>query len=230
MKVGIIAPTKMMAKYCNTYHLYCLPELVIEDKRYYTFFKERSLSGKFIFMDSVKVGWKREPISNYILDRALDMINPAGLILPSYSFNLPATLEVAKETYERYKTYSYLLVSCLEGTNYEEVGKAVEYLPQTDMRAIPSYLLKIVKEGLEQVQLGQEVVNNVVIIENQSNVYEAYGFSGLLLTSLPVRLGLQGRLNSNYQPSPETLNYKEEEDNFPSMVRENIEEAIRFYE
>ena len=47
---------------------------------------------------------------------------------------------------------------------------------------------------------------------------------------MPVRLGLEGRTNTNIIPSPKTLDLtKEMEDQYPKVVEKNIDDILDYY-
>ncbi len=70
-----------------------------------------------------------------------------------------------------------------------------------------------------------------LFIENRLRIEELTPTQGsIICTSLPIRLGLQGRLLPNFSPTPQSLTMNEEEDNYPEVVIRNIQEAIEYYE
>lgn len=221
MRVGIIAPIKFLKEYCITDVQYCLPSLIINSETYRNFYLHRRELGNIIILDSTKIGWVRKPEDIRVVQEALKILQPSMLILPSYMFNYRKTIQVASEWTGRIRGLK--LVGCLEGASLQEIRKCREKIKGVNQYAIPSHLhniYKITKHG-----------SPLVYIENHSWVEElSTSLDGILLTSLPVRLGLQGRVLSNYKPRPPGLTFYEEEDKYPTITRKNIEEALIYYE
>lgn len=217
MRVGIIAPIKFLEKYCITNIQYCLPALVVENQTYRNFYCKRRIQGNTIILDCKKPGWKREPEDINIVKKAIEILEPDLVIAPSCMFR-------PKESEEIYKWFRKVIkarnvVRCIEGTSEKEVGKYVE---EGNFTAIPSYMFKYA--------LKRRWVNNIIFIENHLSIDELKGYQGLLVTSLPIRLGLQGRVLSDYLPSPPSLTFYETEDKYPMVTRKNVEETLEYYE
>jgi len=206
----------MLDKYCITEFQYCLPKLIVESKKYRNFYSKHQ--NVFTIMDMRKMGWKKEPEDFGIVEKALSMVTPDLVILPSYMYELGRTLEVGRRFLEEFKPKH--VAGCLEGTTYEEVEACKDCLKEMGVGAFasPSHLYKTYKEDVQ------------VYIENHLHIKELGGLDGILVTSLPVRLGLLGRLVSDYLPSPPSLNFYEEENNFPLIVERNIKEVLTYYE
>lgn len=222
MKIGIIAPIKGLKKYCTTEVQYCLPSLILKSEKYREFYLERKDKGNLVLLDSRKVGWRREPESLQVTKEAVSILEPSVLILPSYMYDSGRTVDIASQYLRELKPKS--VVGCVEGTTEDEAIMCAKKLTKLGLvtLAIPSHLFKFCKQ----------IVHNgpTIYIENHLNMEELDGQEGVLVTSLPVRLGLQGRLISDYLPSPPSLTFHEKEDNFPNLIRRNIEEIINFYE
>jgi len=221
MKVGIIAPIESLKKYCITDIQYCIPNLIVSSKEYRDFYKEQEKKASLLVLDTVKVGWKREPEDFGVVEKALSYINPTLIITPSYMYNLNKTIEVAEQFLTNFKPK--MVAGCLEGTTEKEVQVCSAALKElgVNTKAIPAHILRIKKE----------VKGNgpTIYIDNHLTIKELDGLEGVLVTSLPIRLGLQGRLLSDYMPSPPLLNFYEE-DKFQEMIEKNIKELRNFYE
>jgi hypothetical protein len=217
MKVGIIAPIKFLEKYCITDIQYCLPYLLISSETYRNFYKKRKDLGDTIILDCRKVSWKREPEDFNIIKESLKILEPNLIIAPSYMFNSKASSEILKNFLTEIPISRKKVVKCLEGATKEELL----YLPWTEELAIPSHMyrfLPIIK-----------CTPKTIFIENHLNVEELDGMKGILVTSLPIRLGLQGRLLSDYRPSPNSLTFYEEDDKYEKITRKNVEDIIEYY-
>jgi hypothetical protein len=219
MRVGIIAPTKLLNEYCTTDTQYCLPKLLVQDQDYLEFYKERKRLGNYIIMDIKKLGWKREPEDFGVVWQALNRLEPSIVILPSFMFNLQKTLGVIQEFLREFNPSSY--APCFEVSTPESFYEFILESKGQETYALPSHLYRYYKN----LKLERQIIH----IDNHININELEGKEGILVTSLPIRLGLQGRLITDYLPSPPSLTFEEYKDPFPKIVKRNIEETLRFY-
>ncbi len=216
MKVGIIAPIKFLDKYCITNIQYCLPHLLCKNKEYREFYTNRQREGNTIILDCRNPTWKREPASPNEVGLSLKLINPTIIVAPSQMFNSLLSRDLYREFLTKFPSLSYKTVRCLEGTSKED---AKEYFKEPI--AIPSHMYNYV--------LGKAWGPQTIFVENHLNLEELDRREGILVTSLPVRLGLRGRLLSNYLPSPPSLTFYEEENKYPEITGKNVEETIEYY-
>ncbi len=217
MQIGIITPIKLL-KYCTTKTQYVIPSLFYENKAYKDFYLAKRKEKCYIILDIRKVSWRRAPETNLdMVKNTIKELNPNAIILPSFMFEAKRTMEYIKN----YKVKSSgKLFGCLEGTNLDEVLKLKEYYEEIGVTsfAIPSHIYNACTEVLSK--------STLIYLENHRRVEELDGCKGILVTSLPVRLGLQGRLLSDFLPSPPNLTFNEEENKFPKIVERNIKELI----
>jgi hypothetical protein len=222
MEIGIIAPTKLLSKFCCLTEIqYCIPKLIVEDKKYRDFFTERESSGDLIILDLRSLGWKRKPESLEICRKALELLDRPLVVLPSYMYEVKRTLEVA-EVYLGELRPS-IVSGCIEGTDSKEAESCAKKLKELGLRtlSIPAHLYPFFKTFNSE---GPRVY-----LDNYQKIEELAGIEGTLVTSLPVRLGLDGRLLSDHTPSPPSLTYSEDIA-FPKIVEKNIKDAISYYE
>lgn len=217
MRTGIISPIKFLDKYCITDVQYCLPSLLVNSEPYWKFYKEKKKKGDIIILDCKKVSWRREPEDFRTIKLALGLLKPDIVIAPSHMFNNKDTLEVYKEFIEEFSSLSHITVGCMEGTSEEFLYS----YPKRKTFAVPSHMYKYIGD----VKLGP----NTIYIENHLCLNELDGRKGILVTSLPIRLGLQGRLLSDWKPSPNSLTLFEEEDNYPKIIAKNVQDTIEYY-
>lgn len=220
MKVGMVAPTKMLNRYCKTKIHYCIPSL-LEDEPPYREFYENLPRGSIKILDCRKLGWKGDPEDLDLCQEVYHKIKPKHVIFPSYMFDHKRTIEIAEVASLMFPPNASR-IACVEGTTKEEILECAEWLRGFEGYAIPSHLYNICKE-IPWSPL-------TIYIENHLRYDELGGLNGILITSLPIRLGLQGRLLSDYLPSPPSLGFDEEEDNYPMIVERNIEECLEFYD
>lgn len=222
MEVGIIAPIKLLREYCTTRIQYCLPELIVESKEYRSFYKEKATEGKLVIMDIRKIGWKREPEDFRIVKEALKHLRACMIIYPSCMYNWKKTMKVVRDFK---KTFRLEGVGCLEGTNKKELTLCAHKLIKEKVTtlAIPSHIYNL---RIKDTSFNKPIM----YIDNYSGMDELVGLDGILVTSLPVRLGLEGKLLSNYKPSPPSLTFYETEDPYPMITKKNVKEAIRYYQ
>jgi len=219
MRVGIIAPTSMLGDYCKTPIQYCLPSLLVENEAYRHFYLgKRSLGNFTIILDCRKPGWKREPEDFRVVIDSLKILHPDFIVAPSHMFKAKESSYIYEEFRRDLPLFNKRIIRCLEGTSKEEIGT----FPKSSTIAVPSHMYRYI----EDIKLP----SCVIYIENHLNVEELNGRKGILVTSLPVRLGLQGRLISDYRPSPNSLTFNETENLYPKVVMRNITETLEFYE
>jgi len=224
MEIGIIAPIKFLNRYCITRIQYCLPELLVESKEYLNFYTSCLLSQEKVILDCRTTDPIRKPISSSLLKEALDKLKPTLIVMPSNAYSLSKTLT----TQEEFLNLDYLqtwkesrsLIACLEGTNELEVLRFQDFWKGYKI-AIPSHMYIVTRKMLHGPR--------GYFIENRNDPYEIPNGSGILLTSMPIRLGLEGRLNSLGPTTSSTLNFYLEEERFESVIDKNIEDLINHY-
>ena len=214
MKVGIIAPINFLHIYCITDIQYVLPRLLVEEPEYRNFYLERKTRGDTIILDCKVPGWKREPEDFNLIRKALELITPEIIVAPSHMFNAKPSREIHKKFLKEFPFWKKQIVGCTEGTSKSDLR-----YKKGNFIAIPSHMFRF----LDKLPL------NSLYIENHLNPEELEGREGILVTSLPVRLGLQGRLLSDYKPAPESLTFYEEEDLYPKIILKNVEEIIEYH-
>jgi len=214
MKIGIIAPINFLNKYCITDVQYCLPKLLLESKIYRDFYQTREKLGDTIILDCREPIWKRKPEDFKVIGEALKIIKPSVVVGPSYMFNAKATAEIHEKFIQEFRHIH--TVGCLEGTSEKEIRG---YFDRP--MAIPSHMYRYA--------LRARWTSETIFIENHLNLGELDGRDGTLVTSLPIRLGLQGRLLSDCLPSPPTLTFYEEEDKYPQITMKNVQETLEYY-
>ena len=217
MKVGIIAPIKFLNNYCITSIQYCLPSLLITNTTYRNFYKKRKIERSTIILDCRKVSWKRIPEDFEVIKKALRVCDPDIIVAPSYMFNSRASSEILKKFIDEFPSVATKVVKCLEGASEEDLL----YFPWTKELAVPSHMyryLSIIKS-----------TSQTIYLENHLALEELEGKDGILVTSLPIRLGLQGRLLTDFRPSPDSLTFYEEEDKYEKITRKNVKDTIEFY-
>jgi hypothetical protein len=222
LKIGIIAPIRFLESYCTTGIQYCLPRLLVQEASYRSFYKGRQEKGDIVILDCRQPTWKRLPENFHVVEEALRYIEPDLVILPSYMFNRKRTIGVVKDW--RPQLDSYSLGAVLEGTNLKEVSRCTNDF-SSFCHVIPSHIYNIYLPNIGKL----ETSSPTIYLENHSSPFELGGLGGILLTSLPIRLGLQGRLLHDYLPSPPSLNFYEAENSYPKVVEKNIEEVLEFY-
>ena len=223
MRLGIIAPAAMLETYCITKTHYVLPSLFLENETYRNFYLEASKKGHLIILDSKQVGWKRAPASIEMILECLQQITPRYIITPSYLFKTKDSLEVTKQflslpQIKGLNPETTRVVGCVEGTTEEECLNYKKELRQLGLNlfAYPSHIYNTYKGP------------KGIYIENHSRLEELQGCEGILVTSLPIRLGLKGMLIPDYFPTPGSLDFNTVEDPFPGIIKKNLQKAVKF--
>ncbi len=215
MKIGIIAPIGFLEKYCITDVQYVLPRLLVEEPKYRNFYIKRKEKGDTIILDCRTLGWKRTPESFTFIEKALGLISPDIIVAPSYMFNSKLSKEILEKFTKELPIKKGKVLKCMEGTSEKDITKGKD-----PYYAIPSHMYRF----LDNLPL------KALHIENHLDPEELKGRKGTLVTSLPIRLGFQGRLLSDFKPAPESLTFYEEKDLYPKITLKNIEDIIEFYE
>lgn len=224
MDIGIIAPIKFLTKYCTTGIQYCLPELLLESKEYLDFYTEAFHKGDKVILDVRNNDSLRKPLKEKILKDVLEIFEPTLIVMPSNAYSLSKTLVTQEDFIKLDLIKPWLtnnrLIACLEATNEVEVLKYQDIWKGSKL-AIPSHMYIVTKKMLKAPR--------GLFIENRNDPYEIPQGPGALLTSMPVRLGLEGRLNSLGPTTSSTLNFYLEEERFNSVIDKNIEDLISYY-
>ena len=214
MRIGIIAPINLLRDYCTTDVQYILPRLFVEDSTYKSFYLQRKKKGDTIILDCRTLHWKREPEDFTLVEKVLKVLIPDIIVAPSHMFNAKLSKEVCKKFLQEMPLGQNKVIKCLEGTSQSDVK-----VKKDTFIAIPSHMFRFL----------DTLPTNALYLENHLDPGELLGREGMLVTSLPVRLGLQGRLLSDFKPAPQSLTFYEEEDLYPKIVRRNIEDLIDYY-
>ena len=219
MRVSIIAPTSMLRTYCTTGIQYCLPRLFLEDRAYRHFYLERHKAGDLIILDCTKPEWKRQPASLESVRAVVARLYPQLIILPSHMYFWSKTVQVAREYMKELPNVE--LVACLEGASRLQINQCMRAIKNVHSYALPSHIYGVCKT----VKWDKPII----YIDNHIQLEDLGGIEDILITSLPIRLGLEGRLLSDNRPKPPYLKFNEG-DKYPMVVRKNIEEVLRYYE
>lgn len=226
MEVGIIAPPKLLNKYCNKGVQYCLPKLLVENTDYRNFYREKyKCNGKIILDCRSPEGWKRVPEDLDIVKRAIYFLGDEIdiIILPSFTYKRKETRKVTESFLRELK--SFTVAVCPEGPTFREFLGSYKELKALgpNLTAIPSYSIPVVGPRIKEFE-------GSIFIDNYQKVEEFDGIkNGTLVTSLPIRLGLEGRLLSDYLPTPQALTFNEDKDSFSKVTETNVRETLEFY-
>jgi hypothetical protein len=214
MKIGIIAPINFLEDYCITDIQYVLPRLLVEESAYRGFYMDRKSQGDTIILDCKVPHWKRTPEEFSIVEKALGLLPPDIIIAPSHMFNTKLSGEVLKKFLKDIPRNKNKIIKCIEGTSEKDLK-----FSKGSFNAIPSHMFRF---------LGSLPLN-ALYVENHTDPKELHDREGILVTSLPVRLGLQGRLLSDFKPIPDSLTFYEEEDLYPKITLKNVKDMIEMY-
>ena len=218
MRLGIIAPINLLKQCCFTTVQYCIPSLIMDNRPYREFYYKRLEMGDTIIMDCRKIGWKREPEDFELVEKAINYIPPSILIAPSYMYDKRRTERPQKEFIDRFHWLADKIYKCIECTS----DKEVECTNGEPNVALPAHVYRYID--------GIDFGTRTIYIDHHLKLEELDGRDGILVTSLPVRLGLQGRLMSDYRPAPPALTFYEEDNPYSEILDSNIEETLEYYE
>lgn len=228
MNVGIVAPIKMLSKYCKGGIQYCIPTWLLESDEYFDFYARHTLNGdSLVIMDTKSKEPRRQPEEEDIVIDAGETLKPDMVITPSVAFNKDKTLSEFYKFRNSDWGSSFMkegLIGCVEGATLEEVVSCAKGLKDhVGYYAVASHLLSFIGDGLR-------IDKPIVYIDNRTSPWEISLQKGdIIVSSLPVRLGLCGRLNSNYLPSPPPLEFLENKDNYPIITTQNVDDFISHF-
>jgi hypothetical protein len=228
MNVGIVAPIKMLNKYCKGGIQYCIPMWLLENDDYFDFYGRKSLDGNsLVIMDTKHKDSRRQPEDEDVIIDAGEALKPDMVITPSVAFNKDKTIAEFLKFRNSDWGSSFMkegLIGCLEGATLEEVISCAEEMRlHVGYYGVASHLLSFIGEGLK-------IAKPIVYIDNRTSPWEISLQKGdIIISSLPVRLGLCGRLNSNHLPSPPPLDLLEDKDNYPTITTQNVDDFISHF-
>ena len=207
MKIGLVAPPSML-NYCITSTQYCLPYLIVENKKYRGFYVRKALEGNTTILDCRRLEWRRTPEKLETCLKAIEMLSPSIIILPSVMHNRKRTFEAACKYITKMKEVGERFAYCIEGTSSKELRESV-----SDSRNIPGNAFTIaVPSHSHRLCKSITYERPIIYLGVHQNIDELLEVpDGILITSLPLRLGLEGKLLSNYLPTPPSLTFLEEE-------------------
>src|SRR3972149_11311758 len=94
MEIGIIAPIKLLKKYCLlTKVQYVVSSLHSWEPEYAKFYLSRKEKGDTIILDIRDPGWRRSPDKISNIQKCLEELDPDYVILPSFMFDIKATIK-----------------------------------------------------------------------------------------------------------------------------------------
>lgn len=176
-------------------------------------------------MDCKSLYWQREPEDIYVVGDALLLVRPTYIIYPSYMYDIKATLALIEAYTELFNRYRLRSIPCVEGASREGFKRCLESYKSKEI-AIPNHTFGLFDQTIIKDRF-------VIYIDNCKMAEELVGYGdGILVTSLPIRLGLLGRLLSNPKPMPPSLTYTEDVE-LPALERvidRNVKEMIELYE
>ena len=215
MRIGIISPIKFLKDYCKTDVQYILPRLLVEESEYRDFYISREEEGDTLILDCRIPHWKRTPEDFDVIEKALGIISPHIIVAPSHMFNSKASDKTFRKFISKVPCGRSRIIRCIEGTSPKDITHSGDY-PQ----AIPSHMFRYL----------DILPTDAIYIENHLDPNELLGRKGILVTSLPIRLGLQGRLLFDFKPTPDSLTFYEKENLYPKITMRNVKDIIEMYE
>jgi len=228
MNVGIIAPIAMLDKYCKGSIQYCIPAWLLDNDKYFDFYARKVLdSNNIVIMDTRTKDGKRQPEDEDITVAAGESLRADMVITPSVAFHKERTIAEFFKFRNSDWGSSFMkdgLIGCVEGATLEEVVSCASILKDhVSYYAVASHLLSFIRENLVSDK-------PVVYIDNRTSPWEINMKRGdIMISSLPVRLGLSGRLNNNYMPSPGPLNMLDSRDDYPTITMQNVDDFISHF-
>lgn len=232
MEIGIIAPTNLIKKYCLTNIQYVYPSLFKTDEDYAVFHLQKrweEYDNTITIVDCSRPGWKRVPESLLNCLPAIRELQPHYIITPSYTYDIKKTLEIEEAFKESILSASEdsVLVPCLEGIKLEDIIECYN-LRKNFIVAIPQTTASYGKADLARASLRG--VKKYIYLDHYTKLTDIEPrHNDFVISSLPLRQGLQGRLLTDPNPPPLTLDLRPQEDKYPDIVKYNLREMVNYY-
>jgi hypothetical protein len=214
MDIGIICPPSKIRHYSKSRFHYALPTYLINNKVYLRFMLEKLGEGENVFIDLIKPGKERVPESIEVIEKVLDLIWPTDFIMPSYSYKHEETMSLCEKLKTDYRIEGYIVPELMNKEKIEEMFRHKKV-------CIPRHLSPVVQD----IDLRFPIY-----IEHKSPYALAKKERGIFFTSMPIALGIEGRLLKYYRPCPSTCNW-----DIPipelqeKMIMTNIFDLIDYY-
>lgn len=230
MQVGFISPISVLDKYCSLTRVqYCLPELFLSSNSYRHYYLSRRQQGDIVVVDSRRIGWRRVPSPIDETLKTVEELAPQYVVMPSYMYDVVRTERAQQEFQEALSKYEERLVYSLEGVTRQSVlqfFRKVRKRGVAPMIAIPSHISRVLRFTPIQAPLI-----TFFYLDNWEDPFETpirEGRQDFLFTSLPIRLGISGRLLTDNKPTPPSLTFQEE-DRYPDITIKNVKEVLEYY-
>lgn len=187
MKVGIIAPTSFLSKYCNTGLQYCYASLVLSNKSYCEFYRQRRIAGDTIIMDH-SPSIPRKPIGSTLFWRAYWKVQPQYIVLPSEDFSCEKTIPLAIGYQKEYKKICNT-IGVPQGCNLDEVIECYKRIRRySTVIGLPISMEKVISRNLflSKVKVTKPTIF-LEILNNPKTEFPDIDTSLGIVTSFPLR-------------------------------------------
>jgi hypothetical protein len=193
MKVAIVAPVNLLSKYCNTGIQLCYASLVLSNNEYSKFYKDRSAKDTIIMDSSPNV--PRRPIPFTFIIEATHRVKPHFLVLPNFEYSAKKTLELSARFIKTYGNIGCKYIGMLQGHDFTSIMECYHGLKDIcSAIGLPSSCEPIRNRNLLIRELG--ITKPVIFFDVYDNPIDELPTRNNIMcicTSLPVRLGFEGR-------------------------------------
>jgi hypothetical protein len=225
MKVGIIAPINYLEYSSPPYLVYAK---FITSNKYLNYYRSK-LGTATMLLGTSPVLPRENNLE--VLSRAIKLLNPNKVILPSKDFSCKNTVNLVEEFLRKFRDFSAeCLIGVLQGLDLDTLGKCYTFLKEVcGIIGLPSVLEKIARRDEIIRDLG--IKEPTLYIEVFSNPYEEIPPVNSLgiITSYPIRLAQDLRELSEYRlRTPPPLDFHIPKGKLiEELVEGNIKEYVR---
>jgi len=219
MKLGLICPLNLL-EYEDSFKVhYFLPYLALK----YSIYKHKLLQwkarGDILIMDGSRSSGVPEDLE--VLLEGIEKVKPTHVILPSIKFQFKHTVEILPK-YDIIMNIGIDSIMPLEGVELVDLLNCMSQTKEYKIHSIRSYLYPIIKNEFS----NQEIL----YIETRNTLRELEDRKGMLVSSMPIRLSIEGLPLSSNKTNPKQINLIEEENKYPDLLEKNIRDYKLMYE
>lgn len=230
MKVAIVAPVKYLSEYCLlTDFQMCYADIYKKSSTYKKFYLDRKEKGDIVILDYTAKLPKKVPSEREYLC-VLSDLKPDYVVLPDIDFSVEKTITLAKKYLDKIDS-SIQLIANLQGQNADLVYKCYNSVRDyANVIGLPCSLEKIMERDILIKDFGITKERCIFLEVYKNPRLEVSSLPNILgiVTSYPVRLGLDLRSLSEYYPTPPSLDFLSEKNPMPELVLENVYNFLEY--
>lgn len=237
MKVALVAPFRFMDRYENTGISCMYADQAARIPRYETWFLEKLAVGHQVILDySPRIPRSYRYIPN--IDEYANLIHrvrPTFAVLPDVEFSHQKTIAVTDQFFLKFARstpriipQSTKLVGMLHGTTDTEIKQCYkDMLVYCDVLGLAGSIEKIIPRSklISSLRTKKPIIYFGIYKDPVREIPASKNVIGVV-TSLPLRLAYCGRLLSEYNTSPKSLNFDMVEESNPELAERNVKQFL----